>query len=205
MTPSQITGRGDGKSHQTIHPRTDQGRADQGRVDDMGGTYAFTLPTPLQSANELATRKHKSFMFRLNVPGYLPPPVEILSTKAVPRTSCWTALHSGRRKPIPPYITNYAAKVEDPTWKRVATAAEFLPTLKPTGEGDSSGADGHGSSGADGDPDWTLCLYCSESFEETGDSDGSDIIFMETRILLRIVRGNRRFGWERGYFHGNSD
>ncbi|KAF4509190.1 hypothetical protein G6O67_005478 [Ophiocordyceps sinensis] len=119
-------------------------------------------------------------MFRLNVPGYLPPPVEILSTKAVPRTSCWTALHSGRRKPIPPYITNYAAKVEDPTWKRVATAAEFLPTLKPTGEGDSSGADGHGSSGADGDPDWTLCLYCSESFEETGDSDGSDIIFMET-------------------------
>ncbi|XP_044717937.1 PIF1-like helicase domain-containing protein [Hirsutella rhossiliensis] len=28
------------------------------------------------------------------------------------------------------YITNYATKVEDPAWKRVAAAAEFLPTLE---------------------------------------------------------------------------
>ncbi|EQL03262.1 hypothetical protein OCS_01022 [Ophiocordyceps sinensis CO18] len=28
---------------------------------------------------------------------------------------------------------------------------------------------------------WKL-VYCSESFEETGDSDGSEVIFMETRI-----------------------
>ncbi|XP_044714585.1 PIF1-like helicase domain-containing protein [Hirsutella rhossiliensis] len=32
------------------------------------------------------------------------------------------------------YITNYATKVEDPVWKRVAAAAEFLPVLEPTGE-----------------------------------------------------------------------
>ncbi|XP_044717320.1 PIF1-like helicase domain-containing protein [Hirsutella rhossiliensis] len=39
------------------------------------------------------------------------------------------------------YITNYATKVEDPVWKRVAAAAEFLPALEPTGEGNGSGAD----------------------------------------------------------------
>ncbi|KAM4063434.1 PIF1-like helicase [Hirsutella rhossiliensis] len=39
------------------------------------------------------------------------------------------------------YITNYATKVEDPVWKRVAAAAEFLPVLEPTGEGNRSGAD----------------------------------------------------------------
>ncbi|KAM4067871.1 PIF1-like helicase [Hirsutella rhossiliensis] len=40
------------------------------------------------------------------------------------------------------YITNYATKVEDPAWKRVAAAAEFLPTLEPTGADNSSSA-GH--------------------------------------------------------------
>ncbi|KJZ69379.1 hypothetical protein HIM_11240 [Hirsutella minnesotensis 3608] len=39
------------------------------------------------------------------------------------------------------YITNYATKVEDPVWKRVAAAAEFLPALEPTGEGNGSGGD----------------------------------------------------------------
>ncbi|KAM4061901.1 PIF1-like helicase [Hirsutella rhossiliensis] len=39
------------------------------------------------------------------------------------------------------YITNYTTKVEDPVWKRVAAAAEFLPVLEPTGEGNRSGAD----------------------------------------------------------------
>ncbi|XP_044717873.1 uncharacterized protein HRG_08515 [Hirsutella rhossiliensis] len=39
------------------------------------------------------------------------------------------------------YMTNYATKVEDPVWKRVAAAAEFLPALEPTGEGNGSGAD----------------------------------------------------------------
>ncbi|KAM4067646.1 AAA domain-containing protein [Hirsutella rhossiliensis] len=43
------------------------------------------------------------------------------------------------------YITNYATKVEDPVWKRVAAAAEFLPVLEPTGEGNRSGADRDGN------------------------------------------------------------
>ncbi|XP_044717307.1 PIF1-like helicase domain-containing protein [Hirsutella rhossiliensis] len=36
---------------------------------------------------------------------------------------------------------NRAMAVEDPVWKRVAAAAEFLPALEPTGEGNGSGAD----------------------------------------------------------------
>ncbi|KAM4061704.1 hypothetical protein HRG_013307 [Hirsutella rhossiliensis] len=43
------------------------------------------------------------------------------------------------------YMTNYATKVEDPVWKRVAAAAEFLPALEPTGEGNGSGADRDGN------------------------------------------------------------
>ncbi|XP_044717892.1 PIF1-like helicase domain-containing protein [Hirsutella rhossiliensis] len=39
------------------------------------------------------------------------------------------------------YITNYATKVEDPIWKRVAAAAELLPTLEPTAESDDTSTD----------------------------------------------------------------
>ncbi|KAM4055528.1 PIF1 protein [Hirsutella rhossiliensis] len=39
------------------------------------------------------------------------------------------------------YITNYATKVEDPIWKRVAAAAELLPTLEPTAESDNTSTD----------------------------------------------------------------
>ncbi|KAM4066668.1 ATP-dependent DNA helicase PIF1 [Hirsutella rhossiliensis] len=45
------------------------------------------------------------------------------------------------------YITNYATKVEGPVWKRVVAAAEFLPALEPTGEGNRSGADGDAGRG----------------------------------------------------------
>ncbi|KAM4064178.1 PIF1-like helicase [Hirsutella rhossiliensis] len=54
------------------------------------------------------------------------------------------------------YITNYATKVEDPVWKRVAAAAEFLPVLEPTGEGNRSGADRDAGreGGAEGGSAW---------------------------------------------------
>ncbi|KAM4062438.1 PIF1 protein [Hirsutella rhossiliensis] len=45
------------------------------------------------------------------------------------------------------YITNYATKVEDPTWKRVAAAAELLPTLEPTAESSIPSADRNDSGG----------------------------------------------------------
>ncbi|KAM4067941.1 PIF1-like helicase [Hirsutella rhossiliensis] len=45
------------------------------------------------------------------------------------------------------YITNYATKVEDPTWKRVAAAAELLPTSEPTAESSIPSADRNDSGG----------------------------------------------------------
>ncbi|KAJ4215200.1 hypothetical protein NW757_014698, partial [Fusarium falciforme] len=45
------------------------------------------------------------------------------------------------------YVTNYATKVEDPTWKRVAAAAELLPVLSAGGQpaaGEDAGGDGGG-------------------------------------------------------------
>ncbi|KAM4064054.1 AAA domain-containing protein [Hirsutella rhossiliensis] len=45
------------------------------------------------------------------------------------------------------YITNYATKVEEPTWKRVAAAAELLPTLEPTAESSIPSADRNDSGG----------------------------------------------------------
>lgn len=40
------------------------------------------------------------------------------------------------------YVTNYATKVEDPIWKRVAAASQFLPILDDNGEQDGSTASG---------------------------------------------------------------
>ncbi|KAF4448962.1 ATP-dependent DNA helicase PIF1, partial [Fusarium albosuccineum] len=45
------------------------------------------------------------------------------------------------------YITNYATKVEDPVWKRVAAAAELLPVV-PAGGGMTDGGEDHGDDGA---------------------------------------------------------
>jgi hypothetical protein len=45
------------------------------------------------------------------------------------------------------YVTNYATKVEDPTWKRVAAAAELLPVLSAGGQpaaGEDAGGDAVG-------------------------------------------------------------
>ncbi|KAM4067349.1 PIF1-like helicase [Hirsutella rhossiliensis] len=42
------------------------------------------------------------------------------------------------------YITNYATKVEDPAWKRVAAAAEFLPTLEGELIEENSGSSSEG-------------------------------------------------------------
>ncbi|KJZ68166.1 hypothetical protein HIM_12443 [Hirsutella minnesotensis 3608] len=47
------------------------------------------------------------------------------------------------------YVTNYATKVEDPVWKRVAAAAELLPPGAGSGMGD--GAEVRGDSGAGDD------------------------------------------------------
>ncbi|KAM4055548.1 PIF1-like helicase [Hirsutella rhossiliensis] len=44
------------------------------------------------------------------------------------------------------YITNYATKVEDPAWKRVAAAAEFLPTLEGELIEENSGSSSEGKS-----------------------------------------------------------
>ncbi|KAH8755992.1 hypothetical protein F5883DRAFT_718597 [Diaporthe sp. PMI_573] len=56
------------------------------------------------------------------------------------------------------YVTNYATKVEDPTWKRVAAAAELLPAA-PTADRPAAGkaARGGGIDGVaeDGDGDAT--------------------------------------------------
>ncbi|KAM4063431.1 PIF1-like helicase [Hirsutella rhossiliensis] len=48
------------------------------------------------------------------------------------------------------YVTNYATKVEDPTWKRVAAAAELLPVVSA---GSQPGAGDDVSSGVVGDGD----------------------------------------------------
>ncbi|KJZ69552.1 hypothetical protein HIM_11065 [Hirsutella minnesotensis 3608] len=48
------------------------------------------------------------------------------------------------------YVTNYATKVEDPTWKRVAAAAELLPVLSAGGE-PGAGDDARGGVVGDGD------------------------------------------------------
>ncbi|KAI8649722.1 ATP-dependent DNA helicase [Fusarium keratoplasticum] len=50
------------------------------------------------------------------------------------------------------YVTNYATKVEDPTWKRVAAAAELLPVVSAGGQ-PAAGEDAGG--GAVGDEDGT--------------------------------------------------
>ncbi|KAF9775514.1 hypothetical protein IL306_006372, partial [Fusarium sp. DS 682] len=50
------------------------------------------------------------------------------------------------------YVTNYATKVEDPTWKRVAAAAELLPVVSAGGQ-PAAGEDAGG--GALGDEDGT--------------------------------------------------
>ena len=43
------------------------------------------------------------------------------------------------------YVTNYATKVEDPTWKRVAAVAELLPVV--SGDGVDIGGDAVGDNG----------------------------------------------------------
>ncbi|KAM4062523.1 ATP-dependent DNA helicase PIF1 [Hirsutella rhossiliensis] len=48
------------------------------------------------------------------------------------------------------YVTNYATKVEDPTWKRVAAAAELLPVLSAGGQ-PGAGDDARGGVVGDGD------------------------------------------------------
>ncbi|KAL6411732.1 hypothetical protein AUP68_04106 [Ilyonectria robusta] len=45
------------------------------------------------------------------------------------------------------YVTNYATKVEDPVWKRVAAAAELLPVIS-AGGGTTDGGEDHGDDGA---------------------------------------------------------
>ncbi|KJZ68635.1 hypothetical protein HIM_11974 [Hirsutella minnesotensis 3608] len=49
------------------------------------------------------------------------------------------------------YVTNYATKVEDPTWKRVAAAAELLPVISTAGQ-QAAGGNAEGGAGA-GDED----------------------------------------------------
>ncbi|KJZ69967.1 hypothetical protein HIM_10638 [Hirsutella minnesotensis 3608] len=46
------------------------------------------------------------------------------------------------------YVTNYATKVEDPVWKRVAAAAELLPPRPPGGDEAAEGAEVRGDNGA---------------------------------------------------------
>ncbi|KAJ6437553.1 G1/S regulator [Purpureocillium lavendulum] len=50
------------------------------------------------------------------------------------------------------YVTNYATKVEDPTWKRVAAAAELLPVISETSQ-QAAGGNGEGGpcAGEEGD------------------------------------------------------
>ncbi|KAM4066756.1 PIF1-like helicase [Hirsutella rhossiliensis] len=49
------------------------------------------------------------------------------------------------------YVTNYATKVEDPTWKRVAAAAELLPVVAAGGQPGAGEDAGTGVVGGDGD------------------------------------------------------
>ncbi|KJZ71586.1 hypothetical protein HIM_09055 [Hirsutella minnesotensis 3608] len=49
------------------------------------------------------------------------------------------------------YVTNYATKVEDPVWKRVAAAAELLPPRPPGGDEAVEGAEVRGGNGAGDD------------------------------------------------------
>ncbi|KAM4055488.1 ATP-dependent DNA helicase [Hirsutella rhossiliensis] len=48
------------------------------------------------------------------------------------------------------YVTNYATKVEDPTWKRVAAAAELLPIVSAGGQPAAGEDAGNGVVGDDG-------------------------------------------------------
>jgi hypothetical protein len=51
------------------------------------------------------------------------------------------------------YVTNYATKVEDPTWKRVAAAAELLPVVVAAGRQPPAGEDVGSGTVGDGDGD----------------------------------------------------
>ncbi|KJZ68295.1 hypothetical protein HIM_12316 [Hirsutella minnesotensis 3608] len=71
------------------------------------------------------------------------------------------------------YVTNYATKVEDPTWKRVAAAAELLPVVVA---GRQLAAEEDVGSGAVGDE---------------GDGDGDGVKNKTRQFLMRVA--NRIF------------
>ncbi|OAQ57976.1 ATP-dependent DNA helicase PIF1 [Purpureocillium lilacinum] len=53
------------------------------------------------------------------------------------------------------YVTNYATKVEDPTWKRVAAAAELLPVISTAGQQVAGGNAERGAGAGNEDDDGT--------------------------------------------------